>query len=58
MCHPPMKASTGMEGRERGNPPAIEAGRTLNDFAFGPLFTAERTHFGTAANLTRGEEWK
>ena len=39
--------------RDRGG-----AGRTLNDFAFGPLFTAERTHFGTAANLTRGEEWK
>ncbi len=29
----------------------------MNDFAFGPLFIAERTNFGTAANLTRGAEW-
>ncbi len=46
-----------MEDREWRNPSAIEGGgRTMNDFAFGPLFTAERTHFGTAANLTRDEE--
>ncbi len=30
----------------------------MNDLAFGPLFTAERTNFGTAVNLTRGEGWK
>ncbi len=30
----------------------------MNDFAFGPLFTAERTDFGTAVNLTRGDGWK
>ena len=48
-----------MAGRERRNPSAIEGEtrrRTMNDFAFGPLFPAERTSFGTAANLTRGEE--
>ncbi len=50
-----------MEGRERRNPSAIEGGtrrRTMDYFAFGPLFLAELANFGTAAILTRADRWK
>ena len=30
----------------------------MDDFAFGPLFRAERAGYGTAAIRTRGDGWK